>query len=104
MSTPVPLPGFSRDASPQDAVARLSRLAAIHAAMRRLDPDAEVALDPDNGRMKVLTVLPPEEVLQVLQALGESAELLAGDVTEDAVEEAAPARAGGCGCGCSSQR
>ncbi|KAF1687167.1 hypothetical protein B1992_04040 [Pseudoxanthomonas broegbernensis] len=72
-----------------------SRLAAIHAAMRRLDPGADVALDPDNGRMKVLTVLPPDEVMRVLVELGEVAELL----DEDA-DTAAPG-GGGCGCGCS---
>ncbi|UWX03880.1 hypothetical protein H1235_15495 [Pseudoxanthomonas sp. NC8] len=49
----------------------LSRLATIRAALRDLDPDAQIALDPDGGRMKVLTVLPPEQVVEVMQALGQ---------------------------------
>lgn len=83
MSVPVSLP---------DTTAPLSRLSAINAALRELDPDAQVALDPDGGKMKVLTTLPPEQVLQVLQALGETAELSGGE------GEATP---GSCGCGCS---
>lgn len=75
-----------------DTTAPLSRLAAINAALRELDPDAQVALDPDGGKMKVLTTLPPEQVLQVLRALGETAELSGGK------DEATP---GSCGCGCS---
>ncbi|WP_372018107.1 hypothetical protein [Pseudoxanthomonas sp. 10H] len=86
---PVPLP---------DPTAGLSRLAAINAALRALDPDAQVALDPDGGRMKVLTVLPPEEVVRVMRQLGEAVEL-SGEEPE------VPGRSGGsCGCGCSSQR
>jgi hypothetical protein len=81
--SPAPLP---------DPLAQLSRLASINAALRRLDPDAQVALDPDSGRMKVLTVLPEAEVLRVLKELGEPVEPLDAD----------PAAGGGtsCGCGC----
>ncbi len=70
----------------------LSRLAAINAAMRAVDPDAEVALDPDSGRMTVLTTMAPEEVTRLLQELGEAAELLD--------DEDATSPRGGCGCGC----
>jgi hypothetical protein len=87
MSTaPVSLPDSSAD---------LSRLAAIQAARRELDPDAQVALDPDGGKMKVLTVLPPEEVVQLMRGLGERVELTADD---------AGAEPGSCGCGCSGKR
>ena len=104
MSTPLALPGFTRDTSASAPADQLTRLAAIHAAMRRLDPDAEVALDPDNGRMKVLTVLPPEQVLDVLQRLGEPAELLASDADPETAAVDVPAAGGGCGCGCSQKR
>ncbi|MBO9716165.1 MAG: hypothetical protein J7507_04990 [Pseudoxanthomonas sp.] len=79
-----------------DSTAELSRLATIQVALREHDPDAQVALDPDGGKMRVLTVLPPEEVVRLMQALGEAVELSA--------EEAEAAPAGGCGCGCSSNR
>ena len=82
-----------------DASAGLSRLATIQAALRELDPDAQIALDPDGGKMKVLTVLPPEQVVQVMQSLGERVELS----REDVESEPGPA-SGGCGCGCSSSR
>lgn len=81
--------------SPPDSSARLSRLSAIDAALRELDPDAQVALDPDSGRMKVLTVLPAADVVRVLQVLGETAELAGAD---------AGAKSGGCGCGCGCSR
>ena len=76
-----------------DAAPGLSRLATIQAALREHEPDAQVALDPEGGKLKVLTVLPPEQVIQVMQALGEAVEIT-GDEN----------RSGGCGCGCSSQR
>lgn len=79
-----------------DPAAALSRLAAINAALRHADPDAQVALDPDTGRMKVLTVLPADDVVRVLQALGEPAELFAVD-GEDAAGDHC------CGCGCKSR-
>lgn len=72
----------------------LSRLAAINAAMRTVDPDAQVALDPDSGRMTVLTVMAPEEVTRLLRELGEAAELLNGE------DSTAPAGDNCCGCGC----
>lgn len=91
MSTPpVSLPGPTTEPS---------RLAAINAALRELDPEAQVELDPEGGRMKVLTVLPPEDVVRVMQGLGETVEL-----SGDEAEVAAPGRQGSCGCGCSSQR
>ena len=80
-----------------DSSAGLSRLATIQAALRELDPDAQVALDPDGGKMKVLTVLPPELVVQVMKAVGEVVELSGEDA------EAGP-ESGNCGCGCSSRR
>ena len=87
-------------ASPTDPTAGLSRLAAMNAALRELDPDAQVALDPEGGRLKVLTVLPPAQVVRVLQGLGETAEL-SGDVDAGAGEtRVTDAGGGSCGCGC----
>lgn len=85
-------------ASPTDPTAGLSRLAAMNAALRELDPDAQVALDPEGGRLKVLTVLPPAQVVRVLQGLGETAEL-SGDAGE-----ARGTDAGGSSCGCGCRR
>ena len=51
-----------------DAAMQLSRLASLQAALRRADPGAQVALDPDSGRMKVLSVLPPEQVVELMRA------------------------------------
>jgi hypothetical protein len=81
-----------------DPTAELSRLATIQAALRQSDPDAQVALDPDGGKMRVLTVLPPEDVVRLMRGLGEPVELTG--------VEAEPGAAGGgsCGCGCSSNR
>lgn len=73
--------------------AGLARLSAINAALRQYDPEAQVALDPDGDKVQVLTVLPADEVLRLLQALGEAVELPAGD-------EARAAAGGSCGCGC----
>lgn len=73
----------------------LSRLAAINAAMRAVDPDAQVALDPDSGRMTVLTVMEPDEVTRLLEELGESADLLDGGQ-----DSTSPGGDGCCGCGC----
>lgn len=86
-SAPVSLP---------DSTPELSRLAAINAALRQLDPDAQVALDPDGGKMKVLTVLPPDEVVRILRGLGETAEL-SGEGSGDQI---ATPGGGSCGCGC----
>ena len=77
-----------------DPAMQLSRVASLQLALRRLDPEAQVALDPENGRMQVLSVLPPEQVVELMRALGEAVEL----VDDAAGEEAA--RGGGCGCGC----
>lgn len=87
-------------ASPTDPTTALSRLSAMNAALRELDPDAQVALDPDGGKLKVLTVLPPVQVMAVLQALGETAEL-SGDAYAEEADEARGTNTGGsCGCGC----
>ena len=88
-------------ASPNDSTRQLSRLAAMNAALRELDPDAQVALDPDGGRLKVLTVLPPAQVVRVLRGLGETAEL-SGDADAGDAGETRGTEAGGgsCGCGC----
>lgn len=80
-----------------DAAMQLSRLASLQVALRRLDPEAQVELDAGNGRMKVLSVLPPEQVVELMRALGEAVELV-----DDGEGEAAGG--GGCGCGCSSKR
>lgn len=77
-----------------DPTALLSRLAAINTALRRFDPEAQVALDPASGRMKVLTVLAEEDVFRVLEEIGESASLQDSD--EDAQGDSC------CGCGCRS--
>lgn len=83
-----------------DPTARLSRLAMINAALRRLDPDAQVALEAASGRMKVLTVLPEAEVVRILRELGEPATL--STAADDAGAGAgADADADACcGCGC----
>ena len=86
-------------ASPTDPTAGLSRLAAMNAALRELDPDAQVALDPEGGRLKVLTVLPPAQVVRVLQGLGETAEL-SGDAGDAGETRGTEAGGGSCGCGC----
>jgi hypothetical protein len=80
-----------------DAAMQLSRLASLQAALRRADPEAQVALDPESGRMKVLSVLPPEQVVELMRALGEPVE---------PVDDGAEKRTGdgGCGCGCRSGR
>lgn len=81
-----------------DATMQLSRLASLQVALRRADPEAQVALDPDSGRMKVLSVLPPEQVVELMRALGEPVELV-----DDGDEGSSGG--GSCGCGCrSSQR
>lgn len=77
--------------SPPDSPAQLARLSVIDAALRERDPDVQVALDPDGGRMKVLTVLPTDEVVRVLHALGETAQ----------AAEPGAEKAGNCACGCS---
>ena len=88
-------------ASPTNPTTALSRLSAMNAALRALDPDAQVALDPEGGKLKVLTVLPPAQVVSVLQALGETAELSGDAYAEDAGEDRGTNPAGGsCGCGC----
>lgn len=79
-----------------DPTALLSRLAAINTALRRFDPEAQVALDPASGRMKVLTVLPEEEVVRVLEGLGESASLQESDEADSGDSC--------CGCGCRSRQ
>lgn len=77
-----------------DPTAQLSRLAMINTALRRLDPDAQVALEAASGRMKVLTVLPEAEVVRILRELGEPATL--STAADDAGADAC------CGCGCRS--
>ena len=77
-----------------DPTARLSRLAMINTALRRLDPDAQVALEAASGRMKVLTVLPEAEVMRILLELGEPATLSTAADDADAGADAC------CGCGC----
>lgn len=79
--------------SAPDPATGLSRVSAISAALRQHDPAAQVAFDPTDGRVQVLTVLPQEEVERILRALGEAA------VADDSVQD----REGGdgcCGCGC----
>ncbi|AKC86357.1 hypothetical protein [Pseudoxanthomonas suwonensis] len=84
---------FTDPISPLGASAGLSRLSAINAALRQSEPDAQVALDPGNGKMRVLTVLSPEEVLRLLRTLGEAVEL-------PGEETGVMAGGGSCGCGC----
>ncbi len=60
-------------------------------ALREWDPDAEVKLEADTGRLSILTTLPTERVVSVLHAVGESVEL----------ERNGAARENCCGCGCS---
>lgn len=91
-------------ASPPDPTTALSRLSAMNAALRELDPDAQVALDPDGGKLKVLTVLPPAQVVSVLQALGETAELSGDANAGDADARDTNAASDGCGCGCGCRR
>ena len=54
-----------------------SRLAA---ALRPLDPEARIALDPRRSRLEVLTVASAQQVLTALESIGWSARALEQEV------------------------
>lgn len=60
-------------------------------ALRDWDPDAEVQLDSQSGRLSIMTTLPTERVVSVLHAIGEAVEPESSD---------AEPREACCGCGC----
>ncbi len=63
-------------------------------ALRALDPEAEVRFDAASGKVSLQTVLSTWQVVEVLKALGEHAELIDDGDDEDS-------NGGGC-CGCCS--
>lgn len=50
------------------------------AALRPLDPQARVALDPGRGRLEVLTVASAAQVLAVIESIGWAARVMDQDV------------------------
>lgn len=51
------------------------RQQAMTRALQQWDPEAEVTLDHDTGRVTILTILPDERVVDILEEAGEHAEL-----------------------------
>lgn len=50
--------------------------AMLSTALRPLDPDAQIALDPENGRLEVISSASSEQIVAALRKVGYSAEPL----------------------------
>ncbi|HEY1138878.1 MAG TPA: hypothetical protein VGE88_01555 [Lysobacter sp.] len=66
-------------------------------ALREFDPDAEVRIEDDGGKLSVSTVLDEMEVIAILGGIGIDAALSSG---ADGLDHDDQPRGDGCGCGC----
>lgn len=63
-------------------------------ALQALDPEAEVHVDRETGRLTVLTSLPAEKVVAILEGIGERIEIERG--SEDGCGDSSGSNC--CGC------